>query len=221
MTSFLHSVRGAFLLAALFAFLFNVSLALPQADGTPKDFKSLTKAEIIHSAEVGDLEIVPGPGLPSLESLNLTSRDLVVRAFDRMEQMRESNNDSLEKRYTATCDNVLMHGEGGWFCFEYLLSLGQANCIVPPWGARFCHTNYNVYVYEVAWYGATNGLGPNDWTQSKCHEVANAGIWILHNCHTPYGGAQMQFGGTDAPWNNQNLVVRIGLKDWWDSKLGF
>ncbi|KAG2008003.1 hypothetical protein CC2G_013481 [Coprinopsis cinerea AmutBmut pab1-1] len=45
-------------------------------------------SDLIRAAEIGELEIVAGPGLPSLASLNLTSRDLVVRALERLERFK-------------------------------------------------------------------------------------------------------------------------------------
>ncbi|EAU89022.2 hypothetical protein CC1G_09991 [Coprinopsis cinerea okayama7 len=176
-----------------------------------------TPEELIRAAETGELVIVPGPGLPSLESLNLTSRDLVVRALARLERLKEAEDtergsSSLTKRYTPTCDynSALLLQDRVAFCFEYLHSIGSTTCAVPSWGSRFCHTVTGTW--DVSWWGRVNGAS---YTQSSCADVANGGLWVMNNCrfyyppNNPYYYIQE---GTNAAWGNENLIVEI--KGW-------
>ncbi|KAG2003783.1 hypothetical protein CC2G_004361 [Coprinopsis cinerea AmutBmut pab1-1] len=159
-------------------------------------------------------EVVPGPNLPSLESLNLTSLDLYERALARFELARvedipeTEDKPSLTKRYTPTCNSVMIDRLRALACYEYLWALDTTACVVPPFGSRFCHTTHGSG--DVAWWGSTDGIGW-DTTQSTCREVADGGVWVLNNCHTPtwpYGLSQHE--GTNAAWGNANLIVRIG-----------
>ncbi|EAU87832.1 hypothetical protein CC1G_01479 [Coprinopsis cinerea okayama7 len=169
-------------------------------------------AELIRAAETGEFKVVPGPGLPSLESLNFTSRDLVVRALERIERSKEAQEDrerssSFTKRYTPTCDwhQYLISMPNAWACHEYLHSIGSVTCAVPSSGSRFCHTvSGNA---DVAWYGRVNGVS---YTQSSCANVANGGVWVLNNCIlTAFPSIPVLNEGTNAAWGNENLIVEI------------
>ncbi|KAG2007991.1 hypothetical protein CC2G_013471 [Coprinopsis cinerea AmutBmut pab1-1] len=148
------------------------SRARPEASSIGLNVELL---DLVHAADAGELKIVPGPGLPSLESLNLTSRDLVVRAFERMERQRklelEAEEDTsnlkdsqLEKRYTPTCSSTgSLSPYYAWFCFEYLHAIGGTTCAVPSAESRFCHSASNTGS-DVAWWGWVNGVS---YTQSS------------------------------------------------------
>ncbi|EFI27096.1 hypothetical protein CC1G_15226 [Coprinopsis cinerea okayama7 len=103
--------------------------------------------------------VVPGEGLPSLESLNLTSAELYHRAQVRFDLQHASSahESSLERRYEPQCDGKGINIQRAYSCFEYLLALGNTPCVVTSAGARFCHTTDASG--NVAWWGETNGIG--------------------------------------------------------------
>ncbi|EAU89017.1 hypothetical protein CC1G_09986 [Coprinopsis cinerea okayama7 len=208
---FFSSVHLA-LLAVVLSIVGRV-VGLPQpAEGPPQ---GPTAEELIHAAETGELVIVPGEGLPSLESLGLTSRDIVVRTLERLEALkqaeeanRDANSSSLTRRYTPTCSwSTSMSIDYAWFCYDYLHSIGGTTCFVPSGGSRFCHTTAGSN--NVAWWGSVNGVAS---TQSSCANVANGGVWVLNNCRTYSWDYTwyMLSEGTNAAWGNENLIVTVG-----------
>ncbi|KAG2007989.1 hypothetical protein CC2G_013470 [Coprinopsis cinerea AmutBmut pab1-1] len=208
----LSSVRAALLVIVLSAI--GCVLALPQATGAELPSPALetrpTREELIRAADTGELKIVPGPGLPSLESLNLTSKDLVVRALERLERLEEAEETNKElgalaKRYTPTCNySKQIFNVNAWFCYEYLHSIGGNTCAVSG-SSRFCHS---VSGYgDVAWHGSVYGVS---YTQSSCANVAEGGVWVLNNCKTWNPSTpDIQYEGTNAAWGNANLVVEV------------
>jgi hypothetical protein len=90
MFALLATLRAALLVAFIAAGCVQ-ALPQPSAPPSPELLEVSRNPELlIHAAEIGEFTVVPGPGLPSLESLNLTSRDLVVRALDRIERHKEA-----------------------------------------------------------------------------------------------------------------------------------
>ncbi|EAU89018.1 hypothetical protein CC1G_09987 [Coprinopsis cinerea okayama7 len=178
-------------------------MGLPQP---PSEAEQRQKAsDLIRAAETGELEIVPGPSLPSLASLNLTSRDLVVRALERLERFKlelaEEDHNSNELLESRSRSKSLTKR----FCYEYLHAIGSTTCAVPAWGSRFCHTVSGSG--DVAWSGSVNGVS---YTQSSCADVANGGVWVLHNCRDYiFVGWYFQMEGTNAAWGKENLIVSI------------
>ncbi|KAG2008018.1 hypothetical protein CC2G_013492 [Coprinopsis cinerea AmutBmut pab1-1] len=164
---FLSSVHLAVLVVVL-SVVGRVA-GLPQpVEGAPQ---APTADELIRAAETGELVIVPGEGLPSLESLGLTSRDIVVRTLERLDALkqaedwanRDANSSSLTRRYTPTCNwSQTMDFHNSWFCHEYLHSIGSTTCAVPSGGSRFCHSVSGSG--DVAWWGSVNGVS---YTQSS------------------------------------------------------
>ncbi|KAG2008044.1 hypothetical protein CC2G_013516 [Coprinopsis cinerea AmutBmut pab1-1] len=196
---FKHSLT----LFAAFASALSGVLSLPQ-DKSDVDIVAFLRAQKVP-------EVVPGPGLPSLESLNITSADLYEKAIARVVSLHaKSPNEesSLTKRYDPTCDWIIISAIDAYSCYYYLEYLDTTPCVVPSYGSRFCHSTGG-YNGDVAWYGSTNGIG---WgtTQSTCREVAWGGIWVINNCRKGYYHILSISGGTNAAWDNENLIVRIG-----------
>ncbi|EAU89071.2 hypothetical protein CC1G_11911 [Coprinopsis cinerea okayama7 len=145
MRLFKHSLT----LFAAFASALTGVLSLPQ-DKSDVDIVAFLRAQKVP-------EVVPGPGLPSLESLNITSADLYEKTIGRMVTLHSTSpneESSLTKRYNPTCDWIEISALDAWNCYYYLEYLDTTPCVVPPYGTRFCHTTagYN----DVAWYGSTN-----------------------------------------------------------------
>ncbi|KAG2008016.1 hypothetical protein CC2G_013491 [Coprinopsis cinerea AmutBmut pab1-1] len=198
----------------------TAALALPQIP-TPDVNVDVQKVDddptLTLAAETSECpEIVPGPGLPSLASLNLTSADLCkspeeFRAtFLGESELADAEPKKLVKRYTPWCNSGsprldVAKAQG---CYNYLYALGSTTCHVPPTGSRFCHSASGSK--DVAWYG-TSG---NGWsTQSTCREVAMGGQWVLDNCLVYITSPFIMYyldEGANAAWDNENLIVRIG-----------
>ncbi|KAG2008019.1 hypothetical protein CC2G_013493 [Coprinopsis cinerea AmutBmut pab1-1] len=216
MLSLRHLLSSVHLTVVLAVVIMGVISGVMGIPHPPSEAAQRQKAsDLIRAAETGELEIVPGPGLPSLASLNLTSRDLVVRALERLERFKlelaeeDDNSNALTKRYNPTCDywGVSLNIDYAWFCYEYLHSIGSTTCAVPSWGSRFCHTVSGSG--DVAWSGSVNGVS---YTQSSCADVANGGVWVLNNCHyyiIGTAGWYYQMQGTNAAWGNENLIVSV------------
>ncbi|KAG2005409.1 hypothetical protein CC2G_001814 [Coprinopsis cinerea AmutBmut pab1-1] len=211
MFALLATLRAALLVAFIAV---GCVQALPQSSAPPSPELlevSRNPELLIHAAEIGEFTVVPGPGLPSLESLNLTSRDLVVRALDRIERHKEAQEDnerlgSLTKRYTPTCSwGQYISYANALVCFEYLHSIGGVTCAVPSSGSRFCHTVSGTD--DVAWHGRVNGVS---YAQSSCAHVADGGIWVLNNCiSSAFPFIAVLNEGTNAAWGNENLIVEV------------
>ncbi|EAU89010.2 hypothetical protein CC1G_09979 [Coprinopsis cinerea okayama7 len=178
----------------------TASLALPQS--------TAPSAEAIDLAPGDCPEIIPGPGLPSLKSLNLTSADLCKspEEFQKAHGLPDIEQPSLMKRYTPWCSgSTVVSYWKATSCYNYLWYLGNTPCVVPPSGSRFCHSNTGTD--DVAWYGTSvNG----HTTQSTCQEVAAGGNWVLEHCAEILADLVFLWEGANAAWNNGNLAVRIG-----------
>ncbi|KAG2008049.1 hypothetical protein CC2G_013520 [Coprinopsis cinerea AmutBmut pab1-1] len=186
---------------------FTLSLALPQGS-----------QELVATDDCP--EVVPGPGLPSLASLNLTSADLCkspeefqMSLYGQVESpssAQDSANDEkqLVKRYTPWCSGTHISAPYAASCFNYLYALGSTACEVPRGVvSRFCHSTGSGS--NVAWYGSTiDGL----YSSSTCMDVARGGEWVFWNCIASAPGAGPQFirEGANAAWGNARLAVRIG-----------
>ncbi|KAG2008020.1 hypothetical protein CC2G_013494 [Coprinopsis cinerea AmutBmut pab1-1] len=198
------------------ALVLKAALALPQKAAPTNTDTQLEIAKLVQSASECP-EIIPGPGLPSLASLNLTSADLCkppqefIASFNsRFESVEADSSSSsstrLVKRYTPWCNTtplVFTYAQG---CYNYLYALGSTTCHVPSSGSRFCHSS--AQTGNVAWYGGSaNGAS----TSSTCRDVARGGEWVLDNCqgYVP-GGYHFLYEGANAAWGNANLIVRIG-----------
>lgn len=113
-------------------------------------------------------EVIPGPGLPSLKSLGLTSDDLykkgpsLGKASSIKSQIPFLTNfieerEMFEKRFTLQCGSPGPACDVGsaWGCYNYLNGLGHTNCVVS--GAysniKFCQAG------SCSWYGSNIGGG--------------------------------------------------------------
>jgi hypothetical protein len=122
----------------------DVALALPTADDYP--------------------EVIPGPGLPSLASLNLTSAELYQRVPSPGKQNSFPNvtapltstisdiANGLERRFDLLCNQVPQCTlSDATACFNFLNALGHQACTVPdPFLAniKFCTAG------GCNWYGS-------------------------------------------------------------------
>lgn len=154
----------------------------------------LLLSALIHANPVNvetDVVIQPGPGLPSVESLGLTTAELIEQgrtlAQEAVSLMNDNYNNNtsshsdLEKRLEPTCIyNGYASPENVYACAGYLHNLGTNLCLGGGDGVVLC---------DARGHGGRNGarvIG-NTFTgkimvSSWCSHVALAVFWMLDNC---------------------------------------
>ncbi|KAJ3719156.1 hypothetical protein C8R42DRAFT_628616 [Lentinula raphanica] len=145
-------------------------------------------------------EVVPGPGLPSLAELNLTSEALYTMTPSFLEN-RESEFSGRSELWTNTCftyttanvDDVIA-------CFNYLENIGSTNCGVENTNVQFCYAG-------TAQITGSSIVGPS--ASSLCSDVALGVQWIFTYCNV--GG---QVGGDAAANGNGDLIVGVENINW-------
>jgi hypothetical protein len=75
-------------------------------------------------------EVIPGPGLPSLASLNLTSADLYELDYHTILSDITSREESapLVPRFNLNCDGQKCQATDAVACINYLAMLGSETC---------------------------------------------------------------------------------------------
>ncbi|KAF9523321.1 hypothetical protein CPB83DRAFT_910754 [Crepidotus variabilis] len=151
----------------------------------------------VHASPTVYPEFIPGPGLPSLKSLNLTSKNL----YDMKPQWISTPPSELEARsFNNECLQPTANVDDTISCFNYLVSIGNSECTVPA--------NLNENAYFVA-MGEAMIVGLNQHetagaTSSSCRDVALAVQWLFINCNQ--GG---RVGGRAVANGNGDLVVEV------------
>ncbi|KAK7053661.1 hypothetical protein R3P38DRAFT_3170996 [Favolaschia claudopus] len=145
-------------------------------------------------------EVIPGPGLPSLASLNLTSAELYQRV-PSPDVVK-----GLERRFSLICNNVQeCSTSDASACFNYLNGLGHQACTVPNVylaGNTFCTAG------GCHWYGS-NWKEGGGLVSSYCSDVATGGAAIEFGCSQTNG----LVSGSNAANGNGDLVVTISSED--------
>jgi len=137
-------------------------------------------------------EVIPGPGLPSLASLNLTSAELYERV-PTDEQLS-----TLKARFNLQCGfpGPACPVANAVACFNFLNALGHQACGVNGDNVMFCTAG------GCNWFGSNISGGPS--ASSFCSDVAIGGDSIINQCQS--GGTVC---GATAANGNGNLVVTI------------
>ncbi|KAF9522969.1 hypothetical protein CPB83DRAFT_911019 [Crepidotus variabilis] len=139
-------------------------------------------------------EVVPGPGLPSLESLGLTSKELWAmkpKSFNSSLEARSANFDNRCFTYsTADVGNTIA-------CFNYLVAIGDQTCTVSGHTRLLC----NVGDAAIEGVNLKPDVGP---TSSSCFEAALAVQWIFTYCNV-----NGRVGGLAQVDENPNFVVGV------------
>ncbi|PPQ94358.1 hypothetical protein CVT25_000686 [Psilocybe cyanescens] len=161
---------------------------------------SLMSWNAVASPTQGFAEVIPGPGLPSLESLGLTSADL-YRGYSDRSVARDSINTSLAKRVPTTCQNIAGHtvsAANAKACVTYLRNLGTTPCGLTSDNIIFCQSGD-------AAIGGSNLKGQGQLVSSYCSDVAIGAQNILNQCTQSNG----QVEGYAAANGNGDIVVSI------------
>ncbi|KAF2023234.1 hypothetical protein EK21DRAFT_95076 [Setomelanomma holmii] len=139
-------------------------------------------------------EVIPGDGLPSLESLGLTSADLYAMGLPA------TPGDEMSVMFDARCgpsDGAYTNVNGIIACYNYLRNLGTTNCGVKGPGApvtEFCRSGDA--------HATGQSITGND-ESSYCRDVAAGLLWVINSCTRP----QQDCAGFNAASGNGNLVV--------------
>ncbi|KAK4032533.1 hypothetical protein C8A01DRAFT_20400 [Parachaetomium inaequale] len=137
-------------------------------------------------------EVIPGPGLPSLAELDVTSAQLYEMGVPKELSERDQ---ALDKRYTGKCGPA----EGAYTnvndiigCYNYLRLLGTQSCAAGRNTVMCTVGQANVY-----------GSALNGQTSSACRDVAAGVLWTINSCTR----ADQSCAGSQAANGNGNLIV--------------
>ncbi|KAH7369504.1 hypothetical protein BKA65DRAFT_284 [Rhexocercosporidium sp. MPI-PUGE-AT-0058] len=144
-------------------------------------------------------EIIPGPGLPSLAFLNLTSAELFAMPIPASALLGAPGSISeraLEKR--ASCYDPRLSCDINSAVYNYLARLGTLACS-------------GTGLFSLCYVGACSvqgrsRLGPNAFVASYCEHVAFGVSVVAYNCphDDSHAGA-----GTDVAYGNGDFIVSL------------
>ncbi|KFY34439.1 hypothetical protein V494_06774 [Pseudogymnoascus sp. VKM F-4513 (FW-928)] len=151
-------------------------------------------------------ELIPGPGMPSLESLGLTRKDLVEMGRVKIPESYNAHRTRsallsgkrAEIASIPTCeDNYKLPKAGAQVCINYIKALGSKSCAVSGgFVQQMCFDN------GAAIMGANIKNLPS--VASACSDVAIAAQWVYDNCGID--GTDMNAGAHFAQGNGDLLI---------------
>ncbi|KAF1841381.1 uncharacterized protein K460DRAFT_397621 [Cucurbitaria berberidis CBS 394.84] len=135
-------------------------------------------------------EVIPGPGMPSLQSLGLTSEYLYSLGKP------DVPSDEMSILVDPRCSNNYGNVNNAIACYNYLRSLGQRQCGVPDSQRSIimCSTG-NVRIEG-------HGIGASSW----CEHVAVGVLWTIDHCTRP----QQDTSGFAPAYGNGGLIIYTG-----------
>lgn len=137
-------------------------------------------------------EVIPGPGLPSLESLGLTSAELYAMPTP-------ASNDTFRPLFQGGCgpsDAAYAPVNDIIACYNYLRNLGTTRCSVGGPGLP---------VVEMCRAGQAKILAQSNTgndESSYCSDVACGVLWVINSCTRP----QQDCAG-EYPTSRQDNVI--------------
>ncbi|KAF3490709.1 uncharacterized protein GIQ15_00226 [Arthroderma uncinatum] len=139
-------------------------------------------------------KVIPGPGMPSLESLGVTSEELYqqttsTEAFKAMASLATQGQPSCLLGRYCTYEDALA-------CHHYLARLGTQNCTVG-------RTIVIMVTAGNCRFEAVN-IGGNPSTTSHCVDVAIGTSWMFAHCRV-----ENSINGANAANGNGDLFVVI------------
>lgn len=155
--------------------------------------------------------VYPGPGLPSLESLGLTSANLFDNGFmkaylanittDTGTKRSEANTaSSQEQILQCQSEYGFATQSGATACVNYLTALGTQECVAPATanGVNFCYTVND---------GITSYISGYNGAQSYCRDVATGAAEVVFKC----SGCEPNClsAGANAAYGNGDLTVLV------------
>ncbi|CEJ82905.1 hypothetical protein VHEMI02946 [[Torrubiella] hemipterigena] len=120
-------------------------------------------------------EVVPGPSLPSLEEVGLTSAQLYQ--MGRPKSLSSASTPPSAAAAHTGCgptDSAYANVNDVIACYHYLNNLGDQACHVPG--------DFHTVIFCVAGGAAIGGQGLRGDTDHSCREVAAAALWAVDHC---------------------------------------
>ncbi|KAG2008098.1 hypothetical protein CC2G_013564 [Coprinopsis cinerea AmutBmut pab1-1] len=182
------------------------AFALPQASGI--------------SDEAATLDFKPGPGLPTLEELGLTTEDLLKPIPEEVLASVQADHASLDagSGSSASSDGSSSLTKRQWTpackgphraslasanaCYNYLLSLGTTACTVPDSGSVWLSLITMCEIGDAKVTGKC--FPPNCPASSWCQHAAHGVAWVMQNCNV-----DNFVGGEQAAWGNGHLIIGV------------
>ncbi|KAH9476730.1 hypothetical protein JR316_0010645 [Psilocybe cubensis] len=143
-------------------------------------------------------EVIPGPGMPSLESLGLTTADLY-----RNSTLKALSANHVELLITCEKGGLTVSQSSAQACVNYLTSLGTTDCMVPANGLSRFYSSGNANIWGTNVWG--NGQDVHSW----CSDVGITAQDIVSGCVITSG----QVEGYGPAAQNSNLQVSVEAYD--------
>ncbi|KAJ8117452.1 hypothetical protein OPT61_g1358 [Boeremia exigua] len=132
-------------------------------------------------------EVIPGPGLPSLASLGLTSEQLFALGKP------ESSEDDQSLMAVTRCGDQYGNVNNAIACYNYLRNLGRTDCRVPIGQRSVIMCTAGDIRIE------SSGVGASSW----CEHVAMAVLYTVDHCTRP----SQDVAGYAPAYGNGDLIV--------------
>ncbi|KAH6683353.1 hypothetical protein B0J14DRAFT_632943 [Halenospora varia] len=145
------------------------------------------------TSEIVYPEVYPGPGLPSLASLGLTSKDLHTMK-PKLNGRAVQFDGRCQTFSTANVNDAMA-------CYNFLNSIGSSSCGTNTANIIMCSTG------TVQVSGAN--LLPGTSQTASCANCAVGALWSIQNCNN--GG---QVGGQAPAFGNGNLIMGVQNFNW-------
>ncbi|KAJ8112837.1 hypothetical protein OPT61_g4892 [Boeremia exigua] len=136
-------------------------------------------------------EVIPGPGLQSLESLGLNSTYL--HSLGKPENFNDAEMSLLAD---SVCGSNYGSVGNAIACYHYLNNLGETQCGVPD--SRRSIIMCTAGDVRIEGFG----IGQSSW----CKHVAVGVLWVIDHCTRP----TQDTGGSAPAYGNGNLIIRTG-----------
>ncbi|KJZ71741.1 hypothetical protein HIM_08883 [Hirsutella minnesotensis 3608] len=142
-------------------------------------------------------EVIPGPGLPGLADIGVTSAQLYVMELP-------STSAKILARFQPYCgpaEQAYANVKNIVACYHYLNKLGHTQCTVSAGWSEFCFSGN----------GKITGFAYGEASQSSyCSDVAHAVLYTIDHCTRP----DQSVAGLQAANGNGNLIVSSVNRKW-------
>jgi hypothetical protein len=170
--------------------------------------------------------VIPGPGMPSLDSLGLTSANLfdenfMTSYFANQTTKRSDGSERdiyggarVEKRFPDQCINYKARAsvQGAVACANYLQALGETSCTAPPEGITMCYSTAGSS--GITSYVSGHSVESTPQT-SWCKHVAEAVWWGRNHCVFCPELSDCIFSSLAAAYGNGDLIIATwGTANW-------
>ncbi|KAF2401665.1 hypothetical protein EJ06DRAFT_555331 [Trichodelitschia bisporula] len=176
-------------------------LALTSAATLPSRSPRGTRTESQRAGPVaaGPVTVIPGPGMPSLASLGVTSEQLFSADFT--DPHATSPSSVLHKRQSYCSLTYPASRANAIACRNYLIQTGTFTCSSGPDFSVLC-TAGDSEILGWNYYNLNGGVN------TQCSDAAVAASWVIDNCSSCPGDSCDVEGSHPATYNS-NFVVYV------------